>query len=174
MSILENRYRVPSLSRGITSFTTDCKVPSCKVSSREKPSLDSRVALLEVSSGLPSRSYTSVSIFHSWTNKKKMVIIPLWVACWGETFLQIVHDKNNKNAVFGSLATSGLPSLSSLQQLYSRDFDFHGFFPRLTEVDDDTCDGALAIRIIIGLDFAMTRSSPEILYSFCHCLRTNC
>ena len=47
------------------------------------------------------------------------------------------------------------------QQLYSRDLDFHNFFPGLTEVEDDTCDGTLAIRLIIGRDFAVTRSSPE-------------
>ena len=34
-------------------------------------------------------------------------------------------------------------------------------FTGLTEVEDDTCDGALAIRFIIGRDFAVTRSSPE-------------
>ena len=34
-------------------------------------------------------------------------------------------------------------------------------FTGLTEVEDDTCDGALAIKLIIGRDFAVTRSSPE-------------
>ena len=34
-------------------------------------------------------------------------------------------------------------------------------FPGLTEVEDDTFDGTLAIRLIIGRDFAVTRSSPE-------------
>ena len=34
-------------------------------------------------------------------------------------------------------------------------------FPGLTEVEDDTCDGALAIRFITGRDFAVTRSSSE-------------
>ena len=33
--------------------------------------------------------------------------------------------------------------------------------PGLTEVEDDTFDGTLAIRLIIGRDFAVTRSSPE-------------
>ena len=31
----------------------------------------------------------------------------------------------------------------------------------LTEVEDDTFDGTLAIRLIFGRDFAVTRSSPE-------------
>ena len=30
-----------------------------------------------------------------------------------------------------------------------------------TEVDDDTFDGTLAIKLIIGRDFAVTRSPPE-------------
>ena len=33
--------------------------------------------------------------------------------------------------------------------------------PGLTEVEDDTNDGVLAIRFIIGRDFAVTRSSPD-------------
>ena len=41
------------------------------------------------------------------------------------------------------------------------DLDFRNFFPGLTEVEDDTNDGVLAIRFIIGRDFAVTRSSPE-------------
>ena len=42
------------------------------------------------------------------------------------------------------------------------DLDFHNFSsPVLLEVEDDTNDGVLAIRFIIGLDFAVTRSSPE-------------
>ena len=53
------------------------------------------------------------------------------------------------------------PVLPLSQQLYSRDFDFHNFFTGLTEVEDDTFDGTLAIRLIIGRGFAVTRSSPE-------------
>ena len=34
-------------------------------------------------------------------------------------------------------------------------------FPGLTEIEDDTNDSVLAIRFIIGLDFAVTRSPPE-------------
>ena len=33
--------------------------------------------------------------------------------------------------------------------------------PILTEDEDDTNDGVLAIRFITGRDFAVTRSSPE-------------
>ena len=33
--------------------------------------------------------------------------------------------------------------------------------PGLDEVEDDTTDGILAVRLIIGLDFDVTRSSPD-------------
>ena len=59
----------PDLSRGVTSFTTDCAVPSCWVSSWEKPGWDSRVVPQEVTSGLPDRSHISVSVFHSWEDQ---------------------------------------------------------------------------------------------------------
>ena len=46
------------------------------------------------------------------------------------------------------------------QHSYSRDLDFHNFSsPGLAEVEDDTFDGTLQLRLIIGLDFAVTRSS---------------
>ena len=49
-----------------------------------------------------------------------------------------------------------------LLQLISMDLDFHNcLFPGLTEIEDDTNDGVLAIRFIIGRDFAVTRSPPE-------------
>ena len=57
--------------------------------------------------------------------------------------------------------------LSSRSDLSSSAIELHGswlpllLFPGLTEVEDDTCDGALAIRFIKGRDFAVTRSSPE-------------
>ena len=47
------------------------------------------------------------------------------------------------------------------------DFDFRNF-TGLTEVEDDTSDGVLATRFIIGRDFAVTRSPPE------SCVRAHC
>ena len=47
-------------------------------------------------------------------------------------------------------------------------------FPGLTEVEDETCDGTVAMRLIIGRDFAVTRSSPETLRSFRNCIRAHC
>ena len=34
-------------------------------------------------------------------------------------------------------------------------------FPGFDEVEDDTIEGILAVKFIIGLDFAVTRSSPD-------------
>ena len=52
-----------------------------------------------------------------------------------------------------------IPQLS-----HSRDSDFHYFSSRLCHAEDDRVEGAFAIRFIIGLDFAVTLSSPD---SFC-------
>ena len=81
----ESTSGLPSRSRGITSFTTDCAVPSWWVSSWEKPGWVSRVALQEVSSGLPDRSYISVSVFHSWEDQARLSS-HFEVTCWGKSF----------------------------------------------------------------------------------------
>ena len=73
----------------------------------------------------------------------------------------MVHD-NNQMQSFGRCRQRVSPVLPLSQQLYSRDFDFHNFSsPGLTEVEDDTFDGTLAIKLIIGRYFAVTRSSLE-------------
>ena len=41
------------------------------------------------------------------------------------------------------------------------DLDFRNVFSGLSEVEDDTTDGILAVKFIIGLDFASTRSCPD-------------
>ena len=52
--------------------------------------------------------------------------------------------------------------IDHLQQKISKDLDFRSISsPGLDEVEDDTTDGILAVRFIIGRDFAVTRSSPE-------------
>ena len=52
--------------------------------------------------------------------------------------------------------------ISPLEQLNSMDLDSRNIsFTGLTEVEDDTSDGVLPPRFIIGRDFAVTRSSPE-------------
>ena len=55
---------------------------------------------------------------------------------------------------------SGCPDRSSATTVL-QDLDFRHLFPGLDEVEDDTTDGILALRFIIGFDFAVTRSSPD-------------
>ena len=77
----------PDLSRSVSPFLTDCAVPSRRISS-----WSGRTFLTipqEVSSGLPDRSYISVSVFHSWEDQAR-VIIPFWVACWREAFHELI------------------------------------------------------------------------------------
>ena len=62
---------------------------------------------------------------------------------------------------------SGLPDRSTFSAKELQEFQF----PKIpstgqTEVEDDTLDGTLAIKLIIGLDFAVTRSSPDCCYLF--------
>ena len=48
-------------------------------------------------------------------------------------------------------------------------------FPRLSHAENDRVEAAVARRLIIGLDFAVTLSSPESYCVFCcHPFRTNC
>ena len=57
---------------------------------------------------------------------------------------------------------------------YSEDFDFYNFSsPGFSDAEDDRVEGALAIKLIIGLDFAVTLSSPaSFLHSFRYHFRT--
>ena len=91
--------------------------------------------------------------------RPSMVIIPLWVACWGETFhklllLKVVESFLSVDADIGSpgslLFLSNctpriLISITSLPRAYCS----RGWYV------------TLAIRLIIGRDIAVTRSSPE-------------
>ena len=116
----------PGLSRGITSFITDCAVPSWWVSSWEKPGRISRVALQEVSSGHSDRSCVSISVFHSWEDQARSSS-HFWVACWREAFHKIVHGNSSRKLSFG-LCRYQVSLIATLSQLlYSRDFDFHNF-----------------------------------------------
>ena len=143
----------PDLSRGISSFITDCVVPSWKVSSWEKPGRTSCVFLQEVSSGRPDRSYVSRSVFHSWEDQARSSSHFEWLA--EKKLSMIVHGNSNQKLSIGSCRCQVI-------QLNSRDLDYHNFFsPGVLKSRDDTCDGALAIRFITGRDFAVTRSSPD-------------
>ena len=57
----------------------------------------------------------------------------------------------------------------------SKDSNFHRFFPGLSVVEGARFEGALKIKLIIGLDFAVNLPSPDsFLCSFRHHFRTLC
>ena len=57
----------------------------------------------------------------------------------------------------------------------SKDSDFQSFFNWLSDVEDGRFEGALPIKLIIGLDFAVNLPSPDsFLCSFRHHFRTLC
>ena len=89
MPLLENRYRVrPGLSRGITSFTTDCAVPSWGfLVSETKSNFSCRPPRIYIGS---SRSIVHLSISFPLLRRPSTVIIPLSVACYGETFHKLL------------------------------------------------------------------------------------
>ena len=146
------------LSRSITSFTTDCAVPSCWVSSWEKPGWDSRVVHPRSCIGSP-RSFAHLSISFPLLTRPSMVFIPLWVACWGRTFNGIVHD-NSQMRSFGRCRQRVAPVFPLSQHSYSRDLDFHNFSsPGFLKLWMIRSDGTLAISLLIGRYFAVTRSS---------------
>ena len=45
-------------------------------------------------------------------------------------------------------------------EMYSLQYPYH-VFTGFDEVEDDTTDDILAVKFIRGLDFAVTRSSPD-------------
>ena len=54
------------------------------------------------------------------------------------------------------------PFYHTSQLAHSEDFDFYNFlFPELSDAEDDRVEEALAIKLIIGFDFAVTLSSPD-------------
>ena len=55
----------PDLSRSVSSFPTDCRVPSRQICSWEKPSRTFRIMLQEIESSRPDLWYVSKSVFHS-------------------------------------------------------------------------------------------------------------
>ena len=150
----------PDLSRGVSSFITDCAVPSWRVSSWEKTR--SNFSCRSPTSFIRSpRSLVCLNISFPLLRRPGTVVIPLWVACWRETFHKLLmiivvgsfqsicaDNRSSRSLLFLSNCTPGI--LISITCL-----------PGFTEVEDDTCDGALAIRFIIVLDFAVTRSSPD-------------
>ena len=108
-----------------------------------------------------SISLVHLNISFPLLRRPSRVIITLGEACWGETFHKLLMIIVSE-ALFRSMPISGRSDRSSFLAVVLQRFWFPWLlFSGLTEVEDDTCDGILALRLIIGRDFAVTRSSPE-------------
>ena len=59
------------------------------------------------------------------------------------------------------VTVSPISPINRLLQQISQDLQFHTSPPQFDEVEDDTTEGILAVKFIIGLDLAVTRSSPD-------------
>ena len=152
MVLLENRHRVSGLSRGITSFTTDCAVPSWWVSSWEKPGWVFSCRSPRSSSGLPDRSYISVSVFT--LEKANHVHHPTLSRLLGENFhkLLMIIVVGSFLSVDTDIGSPPIPPLS--QQLYSRDlisitFSSPGYWSRGWYVRRRPCNKASSLVPIL-------------------------
>ena len=85
---------------------------------------------------------------------------PILSSLLSTSFQQIAGGGLARDLRHGKQRVSPLYHISQLSN--SRDFDFHNFSSHgLSAAEDDRVEGALAIRLIIGLDFAVTLSSPH-------------
>ena len=73
--------------------------------------------------------------------RPRTTIIHFWITCWGESI------RFPWSIIFHNRFPRILISVPCL--------------PGFDEVEDDTIEGILAVKFIIGLDFAVTRSSPD-------------
>ena len=109
--------------------------------------------------GLP-RSLTHWSVSFPLLRRPSLVVIPLWVACWERAFNRLFMISQMRS--LGRCRQRVAP-VSPLSVLALQGFWFPQlFFSGLTEVEDDTFDGALAIRLIIGRDFSRTNCRTEM------------
>ena len=174
MPLLENRYRVsPVCHEALPHSQRIARVPSWWVSSWEKPGRISRVALQEFSSGRP-RSLVHLSISFPLLRRPSTVIIPLWVACWGETFHKLLMimvvesflsiDADIRSPLSLLLLSNCTPGILISITSVHRAYWSRGWY-----------DGTLAIRLIIGRDFCCDSFfSWIVLRSFRHCFKAHC
>ena len=78
-------------------------------------------------------------------------------------FSTLEKTKNDHNPILNSLLRRvyQVALIDHLQKQIPKDLDFRTISSQGFEVEDNTTDGILAVRFIIGLDFAVTRSSPD-------------
>ena len=147
--LLEGSQRCcPVLSRGFSSITTDCSVLSCWVFSWKK--LDWGLVCLSPRSynGLP-RSIIHRFVSFPLLRRPSFVNVPPWVASWVRIF-EADYNGSPRSILFFSFRTPGA-------------LTFIAFLPPMgfSDAEDDRVKDATATRLIIGLDFAVTLSSPE-------------
>ena len=160
MLLLENRYRVALVchealphSQRIARFHHE-RFP------RERNQVEFLVSLSKKFHRVAPIARTSQYQF-PLLRRPSTVVIPLWVACWREAFheLLLIIVIGSFHSVY---AENGSPwSLLFFSNCTPRILISITSLHRVNEVEDDTTDGILALRFIIGFDFAVTRSSPD-------------
>ena len=74
---------------------------------------------------------------------------------------EVLHDEGQLFATYPKKFSQVSPIDRHLQQIF-QDLDIHTrSFPGFNEVEEDTTEGILAVKFIIGLDLAVTCSSPD-------------
>ena len=134
----------PDLSRSSSPYLTDCAVPSRTIL-RDQDKLVAPFSKKFYQVALIDRtSQSQLSTLEKTKHRRNPILNDLL-----------------KRISQTTLVLYQVALVYLLQQLMSMDLDFRNICPRLDEVKDDTNDGVLAIRFIIGLNLAVTRSSPE-------------
>ena len=119
----------PDRSRGVSSFLTDCAVPSRRISSWPKSNFSYHFPRIFYKS---SRSLVCLNISFPLLRRPSAVVIPLWVACWREAFhklpmvivvgsfeLVCADIRSPRSLLFLSNWTPGiLTSITSLPRAY--------------------------------------------------------
>ena len=79
----------PDMSRGVSSFLTDCACPSRRITSWEKPGRTYRIILQEIFNR-SLQSLVCLNISFPLLRRPSAVVITLWVACWREAFHKLL------------------------------------------------------------------------------------
>ena len=97
---------------------------------------------------------------HVASHSKKFYQVSLIDRAPQPHFSSLEKTKIDHNPILNNLLVTvyQISLIDRLPQQISQDLDTHSGF---NEVEDDTIEGILAVKFIIGLDFAVTRSSPD-------------
>ena len=101
----------------------------------------------------------------STLEKTKLCHRPILSSLLSSSFQQIAGGGLARDLCHGQQRVSPFYHISQLA--YSEDFDFHNFSsPGFSDAEDDRLEGALAIKLIIGLDFCCDSFLHLILLAF--------